>query len=535
MGVRVEGVDVLTRGEVLESALQAREYLVTCGVPAALAVRDPRLWGRRELAPRTLGWLDLPDTSRKLLPQLDDLVTEVRDAGLDHVVLVAVGAESLAAGALAGAGPHTLSVLDGNDPPALDLALRRLDRTLVVISSKRGVSLEGDAHRRIFEAAFRRHGLSEAEIAARFVVLTDHGSPLDTFARQCGYHIGLTDPDLPGHFGALSAYGIVPALLSGVDVAPLLDDAAAVLPALARTEDNPGLLLGAILGGCANHAREGIVKDKLVLHDAAGPSPLTGWITQLVATATGRHGRGILPLDPAGWVDGPDTHGMTINPRGSSIGDGDSSLWGPPGAQFVLWEYAASIAGWLMGVNPFEAPGQVTWEGEDDAAALLRAAGDGPLPVGAPAAVDGDVEIHTDAPVRNLGELLEILTLGIPAAGYVSVIGYLGAGFPSERLAGALAKRAGRPVAYGSGPGYLQGTGAYYKLGPPGGTFLVITGEPEVDHPVPGRPYTLGMLRRARALADVQALRRRGLPVAWLHLRDPGEGVVRLVRAARGH
>lgn len=535
MGVRVEGVDVLTRGEVLESALQAREYLVTCGVPAALAARDPRLWGRREIPVRTLGWLDLADTSRKLLPQLDDLVAELRAAGLDHVALVSVGAESLAAQAAAGMGTVTgaLTVLDGTDPLALDRTLRRLDRTVVVISSKRGVSLEGDAYRRVFEAAFRELGLSEPEIAARFVVLTDHGSPLDSFARQCGYQLGLTDPELPGHFGALSAYGVVPALLAGAEIGPLLDDAAGVLPALSRTEDNPGLLLGAILGGCANHAREGVVKDKLVLRDVTGPSPLTGWITQLLATATSRQGRGLLPLDPAGAADGPDLHALTLNPMGSAFGDGDTALWAPLGAQFVVWEYAASVAGWLMGVNPFESPGQVAWESEDDAARLLRMVSEGPLPDGAPTAVDGDIEIHTDGPARSLDELLELLTRVIPPTGYISMIGYLSQGRPGGPLAAALAMRARRPVAYGSGPGYLQGTGLYYKQGPPGGTFLVVTGEPEVDHPVPGRPYTMGALRQARALADVRMLRRRGLPVVRVHLRDPEEGVERLIRAAR--
>jgi glucose-6-phosphate isomerase len=530
----VDGVDVLTRGEVLESALQAREYLVTCGVPAALVARDPRLWGRREVTPGHLGWLDLPVASAKLLPQLDGLVSELRSAGLDHVALIGVGPESLASQALAGHASHAMTVLDGSDPAAVDVVLSKLGRTVVVIVSKRGVSLEGDAYRRIMEQAFRDHGLTEAEIASRFVVITDHGSPLDSFARQCGYRVGLTDPGLPGHFGALSAYGVVPAHLAGADVSTALEEAADVVPALSTSEDNPGLLLGAILGGCANHARNGVVKDKFVLRDPYGTSPQTAWITQLVATATARHGRGILPIDPAGRVASPDLHGITLNPAGGSMGDGDTSLWAPKGAQFLVWEYAAAVAGWLMGVNPFETRAQATWEGEDDAAALLRTAGDGPLPAGLPTFVDDDVEVRTDAPVRDLNGLIEMLTLGLPTTGYLCVVGYLAGALPCDQLAAALTRRSGRPVICGSGPGYLQGTGAYHKEGPPGGTFVIVTGEPPTDHRVPGRPYSIGMLRQARALADVQSLRRRGLPIAWLHLRDTERGVERLLRAAYG-
>jgi glucose-6-phosphate isomerase len=177
-----------------------------------------------------LGWLDLPFASRGLLNQVHGLVAEARQSGLDHIVLIGVGAESLAAQAImeahapalaatggaaggagggAEAGPERttgeLTVLDGGDTAALAFALERLDRTLVVLASKAGVSLEGDAYRRIFAEAFRERGLSEREIAGRFLVITDHGSPLHDFARQCGYRIGLTDPYLPGHYGALSA------------------------------------------------------------------------------------------------------------------------------------------------------------------------------------------------------------------------------------------------------------------------------------------------------------------------------------------
>ncbi|MFC6886288.1 MULTISPECIES: phosphoheptose isomerase [Actinomadura] len=560
--------DVLTRGDVLDSALLARDYLVDCGVPGALAAKDPRLWGRRAVDHSRLGWLDLPSASRGLLAQVDGLVAEARYSGLDHVVLIGVGAESLAAQAIveahasaaAAPGAHgapgrapsgELTVLDGGDTAALAFALERLDRTLVVLASKSGVSLEGDAYRRIFADAFRRHGMSEREIAGRFLVITDHGSPLHDFARQCGYRIGLTDPYLPGHFGALSAYGLVPAVLAGADAEGLLDEAGALAPSLSGNDDNPGLLLGAILGGCAQQGPEGMARDKVVLREPGGPGALSAWISQLLSVGTGKRRRGVLAFEPPGSPAGcPDVHGVAINPRAAAHEDADTSLWAPLGAQFLLWEYATAVAGWLLGVNPFEAGSTVVQEAEDDAATMLRAAGAGPLPGGEPSFVDGGIEVHADVPgpsgapgvgLLGAGALPAVLDglLGtLPKDGYLAVTTYLSGDFSGRYLAPSLARRAGRPVVYGAGPGFPHATGPIHKDGPGNGSFLVITGEPApgdalAAHPIPGRPYGLAKLQLARALAEVRALRQRGLPVVRLHLREPVSGFGRLTEAVR--
>ncbi|WP_030167556.1 phosphoheptose isomerase [Spirillospora albida] len=553
----MSGFDVLTRGDVLDSALQARDYLVGCGVPGSLAAKDPKLWGRRAVDQSRLGWLDLPFASRGLLDQVDGLVAEARYSGLDHIVLIGVGAEGLAAQAIVEAHAHApalagqaaperptgeLTVLDGGDTAALAFALERLDRTLVVIASKAGVSLEGDAYRRIFADAFRRRGMSEREIAGRFMVITDHGSPLHDFARQSGYRIGLTDPYLPGHFGALSAYGLVPAVLAGADAGRLLDEAASLVPSLAREEDNPGLLLGAILGGCAQEGADGVVRDKIVLREPGGAGALSAWIAQLLAVGTGKRGRGVLACEPPG-VPGshPDVHGITINPRSAASEEADTSVWAPLGAQFLLWEYATAVAGWLLGVNPFEAGSTVVQDAEDDAATLLRAAGDGPLHGGPPAYVEDGVEVHADFPWPDGADLVTVLgglVASVPSDGYLSVVTYLSGDFSGRYLAPSLARAAGRPVVYGTGPGYPHATAPLHKDGPGNGAFLIITGEPaESDalaaHPVPGRPYSLAQLQLARALAEVRSLRGRGLPVLRMHLRDPVSGAGHLTEAAR--
>ncbi|WP_067465392.1 phosphoheptose isomerase [Actinomadura macra] len=552
----MSGFDVLTRGDVLDSALQARDYLVGCGVPGALAAKDPRLWGRRAVDHSRLGWLDLPFASRGLLKQVDGLVAEARYSGLDHIVLIGVGAESLAAQAIVEAhvpasvgrqdAPDRpggeLTVLDGSDTAGLAFALERLDRTLVVLASKVGVSLEGDAYRRIFAGAFRERGLSEREIASRFLVITDHGSPLHDFARQCGYRIGLTDPYLPGHFGALSAYGLVPAVLAGADAEALLDEAASLVPSLSKDEDNPGLLLGAILGGSAQQGPGGIARNKVMLREPSGPGALGAWISQLLAVGTGKRGRGVLAFEPPG-VKGtfPDVHGVALNPRSAAQEDADTSVWAPLGAQFLLWEYATAVSGWLLGVNPFEPGGTSVQETEDEAAALLRKARGGPLAAEPPVYVEDGIEVHADfpwPPGADLRTVLGGLTAAVPSEGYLSVVTYLSGDFSGRYLAPSFARAAGRPVVYGPGPAYPHATGPIHKDGPGNGAFLVITGDPApgdslAEHPVPGRPYSLAKLQMARALAEVRALRNRGLPVLRMHLRDPVEGAGLLTEAVR--
>ncbi len=132
-------------------------------------------------------------------------------------------------------------------------------------------------------------------------------------------------PYLPGHYGALSAYGLVPAVLAGADADRLLDEAASLVPSLAKDEDNPGLLLGAVIGGCAQQEPGGLARDK-VLREPGGPGALSAWISQLLAVGTGKRGRGVLAFEPSGGRGGfPDVHGVSINPKSAAQDDSDTS------------------------------------------------------------------------------------------------------------------------------------------------------------------------------------------------------------------
>ena len=504
----------------------------------ALAAKDPGLWGPQAAAEAAirLGWLDAPRASRALLGSLAVLASRAREDGLDHVVLSGMGGSSLAPEVISRTAGVPLTLLDTTDPHPVARALGdRLDHTLVVVSSKSGTTIETDSHRRIYEKAFADLGLAPHEIARRFVVVTDPGSPLEQAARQAGYHVVLADPNVGGRYSALTAFGLVPTALAGVDASRLLDEADAVLPALASAEGNPGLDLGAALGGytLAGH-------DKVVLADCG--SGLTGfgdWAEQLIAESTGKQGRGILPVvvdseRAPGFSPGPDIHLVGLGMCSSPV---DTSVTGPLGAQFLVWEYAVAIAGRLLGIDPFDQPNVA--ESKENTARLLAETGEKPLPAGVPAFTDGAVDVYAEPGMLptsgGLAEVLDTLLIGLPDRGYLAIMAYLDR--DGDRavtgLRDALAARTTHPVTFGWGPRFLHSTGQYHKGGPQDGVFVQITGAIEYDVQVPGRDFTLGKLQLAQALGDLGALRQRGRPAVRLHLRDRAAGLRQLLDAAR--
>ncbi len=512
------------------------------GVAAALVAKDATLWGpdAQPEAAQRLGWLDLPESSQELLPRLGELRSRLLDAGLDHVVLAGMGGSSLAPEVITRTAGVPLTILDTTDPHQVGAALAdRLDRTVVVVASKSGGTVETDSHRRVYEQAFREAGLSDDQIAQRIVVVTDPGSPLEKQARDAGYEVVLADPDVGGRYSALSAFGLVPSALAGADVERLLADARVLAGALGSDTDNPGLELGAAFGQGVNEGR-----DKLAIADAGmGVVGFGDWAEQLIAESTGKNGTGLLPVvvegvDAPGFADAsPDVHRLVL---GESGAEADTTVTGSLGAQFLLWEFATAVAGRVLDINPFDQPNVA--ESKENTNAILAEAGDeGALPEGEPAISTGSVAVYGDlSSLGSRGELAGVITGlldQVNERGYLALMAYLdrGADRDAAKLRPALAARlGGRAVTFGWGPRFLHSTGQFHKGGPQNGVFLQITGAVESDVDVPGRPYSLGRLQLAQALGDLRALTGRGRPAVRLHLLDRAAGLRELLAACEG-
>ncbi|SFP46719.1 glucose-6-phosphate isomerase [Geodermatophilus dictyosporus] len=521
----------------LEVPEPVRAQLADDDVAARLVGKDATLWGP-EAEPEAsirLGWLDLPATSRELVARLADLRAELAGEGLDRVVLAGMGGSSLAPEVICRTAGVPLVVLDTTDPGQVAAAMTDLDRTVVVVSSKSGGTVETDSHRRAFLTAFAEAGLDEQQVGRRFVVVTDPGSPLaETAAAMGARAVFLADPHVGGRYSALSAFGLVPAALAGVDVAELLDDAADLAEHLAE-EGNPALELGVAMGAGFRTGR-----DKVALAD--GGSGITGfgdWAEQLVAESTGKEGRGLLPV----VLESVDAPGAAAPDALLAVVGGDPvegrpsvGVAGPLGAQFLGWEYATAVAGRVLGINPFDQP-NVT-ESKENTSRILESG----LPDERPLATVGAVELYASGGVLDGVDLsahdgltlaLDALLAAVPPRGYLAVMAYLDreADARAGELRAALARRTEHAVTFGWGPRFLHSTGQYHKGGPQVGAFLQVTGAVTDDLPVPDRPYSFGTLQAAQAAGDRQALADRQRPLLHLHLTDRSAGVDQLMRA----
>jgi glucose-6-phosphate isomerase len=515
-------------------ALPLIEQLVADKVASRLAEQDATLWGpdAEPEASIRLSWTGLHDTSVPVVKEIEALHEELRAEGLDRIVLAGMGGSSLAPEVITNSAGVPLVVLDTTDPGQVRDALEGdLSRTVLVVSSKSGSTVETDSHRRIFEQAFTDAGI---DAASRIVVVTDPGSPLEQAATDAGYRtVFRADPHVGGRYSALTAFGLVPAGLAGADLRALLDEAHSVAPDLGKdTADNPALLLAAALAAAHTGGAE-----KVVFADTgSGITGLGEWAEQLIAESTGKNGTGLLPVvvegpDAPGFADaGQDATPVAIGPRPEGV---LLATEGPLGGMFQLWETATAIAGRLLAINPFDQP---------DVEAAKKAARsllDAPTAEAAqPSLVDGPVEVYAaegmlPAGTATLPDALRAFLGTVPKFGYLAVQAYL------DRIADAsaivlraeLARRTGVQTTFGWGPRFLHSTGQYHKGGHQNGAFLQVTGAVTDDLEVPGRPYSLGTLQRAQALGDGQVLAEHGRPVLRLHFTDRAAGLAHLVTA----
>jgi len=508
--------------------VESVQRLVDDRIASRLAAQDPTVWGpaAEEEAGKRLSWVQLAQGSRPLVEEILELRANLQGQGLTRVVLCGMGGSSLAPEVICAAAGVPIDVLDSSDPDFVRRALTTdLDHTVVVVSSKSGGTVETDSQRRAFEKAFTDAGIKPAE---RIVVVTDPGSPLDASATEAGYRVFRADPNVGGRYSALTAFGLVPSGLAGADLAALLDEALEIQPALERDDvDNPGLRLGALLG-VANHA--GV--DKLVLADGGSSYPGFGdWAEQLIAESTGKDGKGILPVVVEG-TDAPNFSPNTADELLATIGPDvhddirpssgfGASVDAPLGAQLLLWEYATSVAGELIGINPFDQPDV------ESAKAAARSMLDGAGATPAPLFTDQGIEVYANegwlgeaATVEEaVGALLGELDGGM---GYVAIQAYLDrhrdAALAATRA--AMASRTGRPVTFGWGPRFLHSTGQYHKGGPHTGVYVQITGNPVQDLEIPDRPFTFQGFITAQAVGDGQVLADHARPVLRLHVTD---------------
>ncbi|MET3810973.1 glucose-6-phosphate isomerase [Arthrobacter sp. UYEF3] len=517
------------------AARQANEQhlpaLLEDRVATRIFAKDPTLWGpdaEAEAAVR-LGWVEAATVSQPLVAEILALRDALRAEGVRRIVLCGMGGSSLAPEVIAGTAGVELTVLDSTDPEQVAAALAdRLTETAVVVSSKSGSTLETDSQRRALEHAFTEAGV---EAKSRIVIVTDPGSPLDKSAREAGYRaVFNADPNVGGRYSALTAFGLVPCGLAGVDIQAFLDEAEETAEILNDdSADNIGLALGAALGGTSP------LRNKVVIaEDGSGIAGFADWAEQLIAESTGKIGTGVLPV-----VAGPDAPEVTGGAEDVlvirlvsadadvELGANEAAIAGGLAAQMMTWEFATAVAGRLLGINPFDQPDV---EAAKTAARGLLDAQPEPTPANF---TDGAIEVRGGEWLGDAGTAAEAVSalLGqLGTDGYLSVQAYFDrlSYAPLESIRDELAAVSGRPVTFGWGPRFLHSTGQFHKGGPALGVFLQVTAASATDLAIPERPFTFGELISAQAAGDAQVLGEHGRPVLRLHLTDRAAGVRQL-------
>jgi glucose-6-phosphate isomerase len=533
---------------------------------SALWRSTPSVWSRDPEAQKAiadrLGWMSSPLLMADSLDRLTTFAAGVKRDGFTDVVLLGMGGSSLAPEVLravvgiAGGWPR-LHMLDSTDPAAVRGAATTPDRTLYLLASKSGTTIEPN----VLAAHFRQRLLDAgiARWADHFVAITDEGTELDRRARAEHFRDVFINPsDIGGRYSALSFFGMVPAALMGQDVAEILGWSLAMLAAAesggTAAIANPAVALGLVMGAAARDGR-----DKLTLVTPPALDAFGLWVEQLIAESTGKNGTGIVPIageplgDPA--VYGIDRlfvrmrgHGApgeeardaglrAVNATHAPIVEIDMPNAAALGAEFMRWEIATAVAGAILEINPFDQPN--VQQAKDATNVLLgEYKTKGRLPMAAPGSSLKGIELTATSAAKK-GLLAagpdSLLTLLHPGD-YFALLAYLG---PDPALADelqawrrAVRDRTRAATMFGYGPRYLHSTGQLHKGGPNTGVFLLISATPHEDLPIPGEPFSFGTLELAQAIGDFNSLEAAGRRAVHAHLPSPDAALIHALAAA---
>lgn len=490
-----------------------------------LWARDGSLWtdsGEEEW----LGWLDVERLARLTLvdaagKRVDTEATKLAEhlAGpaFDRCLLLGMGGSALGADLLWQAQPRQvdaeLVVLDTTDPREIGRALDGVEPAAlrVIAASKSGGTLETKL---AFELLLDRLGDAASRSA---LAITDPGSALEARARAAGATVVFGHPDIGGRFSVLSAFGLAPAAVAGIESEPLLASARRMAATCRRPDDgdetNPGVELGLLLATAHDCGR-----DKLYLHAPDGCSEMIGWVEQLLAESLGKGDVLLLPVAAAGLPAGPAPDRLDIELVPADLG-----------GEFFRWQFATAVAGALLGVNPFDQPDVESSKVVTRRYVERIKAGDTTEPSG--------VVRLSEVTALGLARLLGTHLATFPERGYAVVSAYLDRSDRNRELLQTLRRRiagaAGGASVLGFGPSFLHSTGQAHKGGPNRGLFLQITAEPPAaDVPVPGEGLTFGQVQLAQAWGDYEVLVERGRRVLAVHCDGEVEaGLRRLVEA----
>jgi transaldolase / glucose-6-phosphate isomerase len=532
---------------------------------------DPSLWTGDD-EDKWIGWLPIVEDQLAHLKQLNDAATEAAKAGFTHALLLGMGGSSLCPEVLKitygrQPGHPELHVLDSTDPAQIKSIESQVDlvKTLCIVASKSGSTLEPNIFKQYFFDRMQQT-VGKDKAGEHFVAITDPSSKMQQVAERDHFRkIFFGVASIGGRYSALSNFGMVPAAIMGLDLAKFLQRTNEMVQACkpeVPADQNPGAVLGAILGSLGNLGR-----NKVTIITSPGIHDLGAWLEQLIAESTGKIGKGLVPVDREA-LGSPEVYGndrVFIHLRLANEPDTEQkqkldalrNAAHPVveielddtydlGQEFFRWEIATAVAGSILKINPFNQPDV---EASKIVTRQLTEAYEksGKLPEEAPLFDDGTIKLFTDE--RNAANLNKLVGTDRSLTGflrahlsqfnpgdYMALLAYIEMNSAHEESLQAIrhAVRDRKHVAtcLGFGPRFLHSTGQAYKGGPNTGVFLQITCDDANDLPVPGQKYTFGTVKAAQARGDFQVLADRKRRALRVHLpKDMDAGLKSLKQA----
>lgn len=517
--------------------------------------KDATLWGdadEPELGNR-LGWLDLPQTMEKQVGELRAFADKVKSDGIRHVVVLGMGGSSLAPEVFQhtfgnAPGYPELRVLDSTHPAAIKSMEAQIDpmHTLFLVSSKSGTTTETNS---FFYYFWHKLSAITAQPGEHFVAITDPGTALEKLAAERKFRAVFTAPEeVGGRYSALTAFGLVPAALIGLDVGDVLARARRMSDACGPAvpdSGSPGLVLGAALGELALAKR-----DKVTFLCSPSLDAFPSWLEQLIAESTGKDRKGIVPVanervgapekysDDRSFIylrlEGDENHLLdrqvaALQANGHPVVRIDLNDKKDLGQEFFRWEIAVAATGVALEINPFNQP-------DVQLAKDLAKQAMGKQGGGHSAAKVRKDEVST-ADREALQQSWSSWLAKKKPRDYVSVQAYLN---PSpahavklQRICASLRDRLGAAVTLGFGPRFLHSTGQLHKGGPNSVLILQVVDQPTDNLDVPETNYTFDALIQAQALGDFTALKQRRRRALRVNLgREPEAGLTILAEVA---
>ena len=518
---------------------------------------DPLVWTETkedhfEIEHR-LGWLDAPKKNLGLVPEIEQLLKDCQDEGFTHVLVLGMGGSSLAPEVFSNIfGPREqfgkpglhLSILDSTHPNQIKSSAKSnpFGKTIFVVSSKSGTTSETMSLFEYFwDQLFQKFG---DKTGKNFVAVTDPGTSLETLAREKGFRkIFNGDPDVGGRYSALTAFGLVPAGLAGIDLKKLLETTGAFAEKCSPEADfstNPGLELGVVLGTAALAG-----KDKLTFITDPELDSFGSWAEQLIAESSGKIGKGIVPVDIESGTKLEDyssdrffvyiSKRDIFKPRIKKLNEAGFATYTIKitdeydlGAEFYRWEFATAVACSVIGVNAFDQPN--VQESKSLTKELLQKynqSGKLPLPEIVWENNFGSISTSAELKLDELKSLAEIVDCFIQQAeenDYIAINAFVARNGKKlnklQTFRGYLIEKTKCAVTLGFGPRFLHSTGQLHKGGPGKCLFIQITDNPESDLKIPQKEYSFKTLFKAQAFGDYRALVSKSRKVLLVNLKE---------------